>query len=63
MQVDREKSFKTLLKLIPDEKDRTSAMEVIDNYNQEIKHPIKPEERKVVTEIESMLKGLHNDHQ
>jgi len=61
--VDREESLKTLLKLIPNENDRDAVVEVIDNYTQAIKRPLKPEESRVITEIERMLKGRHNDHQ
>ena len=63
LQVDREESLKTLLKLIPNENDRDAVVEVIDNYTQAIKRPLKPEESRVITEIERMLKGRHNDHQ
>jgi hypothetical protein len=63
LQVDRDESLKTLPALIPDKKDRSSAINVIGNYIQAIKRPLKTEEQIVLTEIEIQLNRHQDDHQ
>jgi hypothetical protein len=63
LEIDRDESLQTLLKLIPHEKERAAAMKMIDTYTQAIKRPLKPAPSRIVTGFNSILKGLNNDHQ